>query len=171
MRGPSLSATLGFARWRGRLASLPGLLLAVGVLAAAGAVPAASLSAAPARSHVATHFAGKVAKSAPLNLVVQVKGGKIVAITSIVSRYTVFGRCYGKGKFINTQPVKVSHDSFNNRQPLGVPGAQVGGTPLMTLRGKFSNSDTQVKGTLRISDPTGSCPTSTQPWNAKASTK
>ena len=173
MRGQSLSANLSSASvsWRGRPASLSGLALAMGILALAGTAPAASLSASPARSHIATHFTGKIANSTPLSLVVKVKGGKIVAITSLASRYTSFGGCYGTTKFINTQPVTVGRDSFNNRQPLGVPGAQVGGTPLMTLSGKFSNSDTRVKGTLKLTDPTGACPARTQPWNARASAK
>jgi len=135
-------------------------------------MPAASVAASARSARVATRFAGKLANGTPLSLVVKVKAGKIVAITSLVTNFRGFGASWGQDRFTNQQPVKVSHDSFNNTQH-ALLLCQCGGYDyLLTIKGKFSHSDAQARGTLVIADVfppgTGVHQTSTQSWSAKA---
>lgn len=155
-----------------RVASLSGLLLVTGTAALLSAMPAASGATSAKSARVATRFAGKLANGTPLSLVVKVKAGKIVAITSLVTNLKGFGASWGQTKFKNQQPVKVSHDSFNNTQHALLICECGGYDYLLTIKGKFSRSDTQAKGSLVIADVfppgTGVHQTSTQSWSAKA---
>jgi hypothetical protein len=148
---------------------LPAIAFASFLIAA---IPAATAAAGTGvkSSAIRTHFLGKVANKAPLKLTVKVKAGKIVAITSLISSYSAFNQCFsGVGKFDMPSPIKVSGGLFKNTQALGIPGLQVGGTPLGTIQGKFSHNNTRVAGTLKLVDPTGQCASQSLMWSAKAS--
>src|ERR1035437_4395290 len=151
------------------LKRLPAIAFASCLSAAITAATAAAGTGVKS-SVIRTHFVGKVANKAPLKLTVKVKAGKIVAITSLVSNYSAFSQCFfGAGKFDTPSPIKVSGGLFNNTQALGIPGLQVGGTPLATIQGKFSHNNTRVVGTFKLSDPEGQCTTQAVMWSAKAS--
>ena len=136
------------------------LALAIALLLAAPAVATA----------VATHFTGKLSGSTPLRLVVKVQRREVISITSLKTDFSGMGQCWGTGGFVNSKPIKVSHDSFSNTQD-ALLTVQAGGYHyLITVKGAFSHNDTRVQGTLKLVDafPGAVCAATTRSWTAKA---